>query len=254
MITRKELQEYAILKGLNLGSTEKDYLIDIALLSMSRHTKNNLIFKGGTCLYKFHKLNRFSEGMDFSAISVETDTLISHLLLDFERFGIKASQHKKKEPHNSILITLRIEGPLFTGKSSSYASLGIDINLKYPVILAPELLSYNSLYPEIPVIHSLCMKPEEIFAEKMRAIIIRNRARDLYDLNFLLEKGIHSTTEIIEKKLEYYNLHFDIDKVIKRLKLFEQYWKKELIGFTSVLQDFNHVKNNVRHKLMEYYR
>ena len=38
-------------------------------MSISNHTKNELVFKGGTCLYKFYKFNRFSEDIDFSALS-----------------------------------------------------------------------------------------------------------------------------------------------------------------------------------------
>ena len=89
MITRKELEEIARLKGLSLGNTEKDYLLDIALLSISKNTKNELVFKGGTCLYKFYKLNRFSEDLDFSAVKkTNINLLIKNIISDFERFGI----------------------------------------------------------------------------------------------------------------------------------------------------------------------
>src|SRR3989344_73706 len=118
MIEKKDLQDYARLKGLSLGNAEKDYLLDIALLSISQRTKNELVFKGGTCLYKFNKLNRFSEDLDFSLIKdIDVDNLIGLLIKDFKKFGIKAVQYKKKEPFNSVLITLRIEGPLYAGRS-----------------------------------------------------------------------------------------------------------------------------------------
>src|SRR3990167_9382115 len=124
MITKKELQDYARLKGLTLGNAEKDYLIDIALLSISRNTKNELVFKGGTCLYKFHKLNRFSEDLDFSATDkIDLNKLISSIILDFEKFGVKVVLHKEKEQHNSTLITLRLEDPLFSGSTMTYASI-----------------------------------------------------------------------------------------------------------------------------------
>ncbi len=255
MITKKELEEYARLKGLSLGNAEKDYMIDIALLSISKNTKNELIFKGGTCLYKFHQLDRFSEDLDFSAVSeIDVNKIIEKIISDFKNFGIKVSEHRKREPFNSILITLRIEGPLFFGKPQGYANLGIDINFKSAVLLQPELLSYRSLYQEIPIVSSLCMQPKEIFAEKIRAIITRRRARDLFDLYFLMQKGIYAEQSIISKKMEYYNKKFDLKELINRISQLEQYWKKELAGFVQVLPDFNKVKKEVIEKLKTVYK
>ena len=254
MITKKELQDYARLKGLNLGNDEKDYLIDIALLSISNRIKNELVFKGGTCLYKFHKLNRFSEDIDFSAsFDVDLDVLSSHIALDFERFGIKAVIHKKKDFHNSILITFKIEGPLFSGKDVSCATLGMDVNLKSPVILEPEFLTYNSLYPDISRVSALCMRKEEIFAEKIRAIITRNRARDLFDLYFLIEEGASADESLVNKKMEYYDTKFDINELVKKVKAFEKSWEKELASFASSIPKFGVVSKKVIYMLKNNY-
>ncbi len=255
MITKKELQDFARLKNLTLGNAEKDYLIDIALLSISKNTKNELIFKGGTCLYKFYKLSRFSEDLDFSLTKdIDVNKLIEKILLDFQRFGINAVQHLKKEPHNSVLITLRIQGPLFTGNTRTYSSLGIDINLKSSVVLEPELLACNSIYPELPSINVLSMNPKEIFAEKIRAIMTRTRARDLFDLYFLLNKGVYSDKKLIEEKMEYYNQEFDIKKLNLRIKDLKEKWTKELKGFTSYLPNFEDVSKDVSNNLSKLYK
>ena len=253
MITKRELQDYA--KSLSLGNAEKDYLIDIALTSISSHTKNQLVFKGGTCLYKFYKLPRFSEDIDFRATSIiNVNELISQVIFDFNKWGVKAKVHQKKETYNSILITLRIEGPLFTGNSATYANLGIDINLKSPVIAEPELLTYNSVYPDISMVSALCMKQEEIFAEKIRAIMSRERARDLFDLHFLLNNGVYADKELINKKLEYYNDKFDLNKLITKMKALQGQWKNELMGFPSTLLEFDVVYKYVVACLQKRYR
>ena len=60
MITKSELLETAKLKGIsNAGYAEKDYLLELLLFSLAKNTKQELIFKGGTALYKFYKLERF---------------------------------------------------------------------------------------------------------------------------------------------------------------------------------------------------
>jgi hypothetical protein len=248
MITRKELQDYARLKKLALGNVEKDYLIDIALFSISKNTKRELVFKGGTCLFKFHRLNRFSEDLDFSAVSeLDVNAILKKVLSDFEKFGAKAALHKKKEPHNSILATLRIEGPLFSGKPQTYAHLGIDINLGSGLILDPELLSHRPLYRDIPEIPVLCMKQEEILAEKIRALATRKRARDLFDVHFLLNNGVVANTSLIRKKMEYYGEEFELKKI--NLNDFENRWEKELKGLTPSLPDFSEVKKYVYERL-----
>ena len=65
MIRKEELVEISSLKGLSVKNTEKDYLIDVCLHMTSRY-RDALVFKGGTALYKFHNLNRFSEDLDFT--------------------------------------------------------------------------------------------------------------------------------------------------------------------------------------------
>ena len=254
MISKKELMDIAKLKGLNLGNAEKDYLIDIALLSISRNTKNELVFKGGTCLYKFHKLNRFSEDLDFSVVSdIDIDILLSKLINDFQSFGIKIIKHKTRMPFDSMLVTLRIEGPLFSGIHLSYASLGLDFNFKSAVIIKPELKYYESNYQDIPSISIPCMTLEEIFAEKIRAIVTRKRARDLFDIYFLIKKSVFADRQIIENKMAYYNLNFNLKELLLRIKELRNYWLKELAGFTQNLPEFDEVAKQVAAYLKNKY-
>ncbi len=246
MITKKELQECAHLKGLSLGNAEKEYLIDMALLSISNHTKNELVFKGGTCLYKFHRLDRFSEDLDFSAITeINVKRLINSIIVDFEKFGIRVKNYRQKEPYQSLLVTLRIEGPLFTGKTQSYANLGIDINMKSQVYVEPEILSYTPIYQEIPTIHALCMRKEEIFAEKVRAIMTRDKARDVYDLWFLVQKGIKADADLIEKKLEYYKMHFQQEAFTNAIRQKNKIWHNELKPLLRTVPSFTAVRQAI---------
>src|SRR3989344_6778008 len=105
MITLDELKKIARMKGISkLGYEEKDYLLDVALFSLSKNTKNELVFKGGTCLYKFYKINRFSEDIDFSAVKdIDLDALIRKIIIDMSLFGIESAIKEKKEKYNSIL-------------------------------------------------------------------------------------------------------------------------------------------------------
>ncbi|MBI2574909.1 nucleotidyl transferase AbiEii/AbiGii toxin family protein [Candidatus Woesearchaeota archaeon] len=254
MLTRKELGEYAALKALNLGNAEKDYLIDMCLLSISRHTKNELVFKGGICLYKFHKLGRFSQYMDFSAAAaIDIGNLLAKIVADFSRFGI-AAKCQKKDAHNSTLASMSTEGPLFSGRPESRARMEIDVNRKSPVLLEPEALSYTPIYSELPPVRLLCMRQEEIFAEKVRALMTRQRARDLFDINHLLKAGVFAEKILIAKKMQYYGTGFEAGKAIAKIGSLAPYWKKELSGLVPSLPDFRSVSEYASKRMADLYR
>ncbi len=254
MITRKELGDFARLKGLSLGNAEKDYIIDVALLTISRNTKNELVFKGGTCLYKFHKLERFSQDLDFSAQQkIDVDRLMQKAAADFEKFGIKVSSLQKKELKRSITLKVSVEGPLYSGNPVSRASLHIDINKASKVLLEPEALTHSPLYQEVPAMSVLCMRPEEIFAEKIRALLTRQQARDLFDLHFLLKKGISADKLVVDKKMEYYGKKFNLGELFLKLAALKGRWLKELEPLTTSLPAFDDVHNYAVEKLKKLY-
>src|SRR3989338_1934327 len=243
MILLEELKEKAKIKNLSLGNAEKDYLIDLALFSISKNTRDELIFKGGTCLCKFYNLGRFSEDADFTATKpVNMDKLAENIISDLKLFGINCKLHTKKEPFNSVLLALRCEGPLFNGTPQTYSSVRIDVNFKSSIDMAPLLKNFSSIYQEIPTFYLLVMQEKEIAAEKIRAIITRDKARDLYDLWSMIAKGVEVDKITISKKLEYYGIKFDYDEFSKILGNKEFVWEKDLKLLLRYIPEFNEAK------------
>lgn len=229
MITKEELIKLRKLKGLDLEQVEKDYLLEIALSIISRETKNELVFKGGTCLYKFHKLNRFSEDLDFSAsAAIEHGVLFDGLVSGFSDYGVKAILKPTRQPFNSVLASLQMQGPLFDGNPRSLASIRIDINLKSEVDMPPVAQTLYSDYRDIIPFQVLCMTKEEIASEKIRAIITRDKARDVYDLWFLMRNGTRLDPDLLEKKMAYYGMGFDLKEFTSRLEDKKAGWEEDL--------------------------
>ena len=247
MISLDDFKRIAKLKGIkNIGHAEKDYLIEIILLSISKHTKDELVFKGGTCLYKFYKLNRFSEDIDFTLVKeIDLDGLLKRILLDLDSFGIKAEIKEKKEVFNSTLITLRLEGLLYRGNPQSTSNIGFDINKKSSIDMKPTPATYNSIYPDIPEFSLLVMQEKEILAEKIRAISSRKKARDVYDLWFLVNKGIKFDLDFVSKKLEYYKQNWDLKDFEKKIDEKKSIWETELKPLIQNVPDFETVKKDV---------
>ncbi len=254
MITRRTLEEFARKQKLSLGNAEKDYLLDLALRSISQHCPKELIFKGGTCLYKFHHLPRFSEDLDFSGLKmIDIHAFIQHIIADLEKEGIETQQHTRKEPHNSVLITLRLKGPLLNQSPMSAASVGIDINFKSEVVLAAEQKKYESIYPGVGSISIQCMDQQEIFAEKIRAFLTRFKARDLFDIYFLLHQDISASKKLIQTKMDYYQETFSLPTILEKISLFESIWHKEISGLTKDPLLFEEVSVFVKKKMKEKY-
>ena len=252
MIDEKELMKIAKIKAItNKGYAEKDYLQDIFLLLISRNTKDELIFKGGTCLYKFYGLGRFSEDLDFSAIKdINVEILLKSLISGLSVFGIKAEIEEKKYMHDSVLIGIRTYAILYRGTSISASKIRIDINLKSKVYFQ-KLQSYTSLYYEVPAFHILIMDEAEILAEKIRAIMSRNRARDIYDLWFLLNKNVKIDINLINKKLEYYNKRFNFNQFKEEILKCEKLWKSQMHSLADNIPKFDSVAEEILKKFSE---
>jgi len=73
---------------------------------------------------------------------------------------------------------------------------------------------------------------EEILAEKARAILTRQRGRDIFDCWFLISKGVRINKKFIKKKMSYYKQKFTIDKLKKTIeKISPQSLKDDLEKF-----------------------
>lgn len=237
MITKELLLEIAKKKGLkNKEHIEKDYFQDKFLYELYKKT-NKLIFKGGTALYKIYGLPRFSEDLDFSVLGEFDEGVIEEVT---SKIGEIKTMKKLKD---SLQIKIGFKGIL-----TVYNTLRIDINFKN-VVFNYEVKNYISPYIDINPFSLRILNLKEILAEKIHSIFAREKARDLYDLFFLL-RFVEIDKKIIEKKLELFNMNFDFEKFKRKINGIENVWEKELKPFLLTdLVDFKVVKEFVLERL-----
>lgn len=242
MITKEELKEYAMARGLkNLGHAEKDYFQNIILFILSQNYGKNLVFKGGTALNKCFGLNRFSEDLDFTA---KEKISLAKLETGLKRFRIEF-ETENKEYANGLKAILRIKGPLYIGVPPSKCKLILDFSFRENILLKPRIKNIGRFLEEIPSFDVFVMQEKEILAEKTRAIMTRAKARDVYDLWFLLEKGILFDKDLVEKKLEYYKEKWSFDKFAESITMKKIVWETELKPTITTIPDFNKVKKEI---------
>jgi predicted nucleotidyltransferase component of viral defense system len=95
------------------------------------------------------------------------------------------------------------------------------------------------------------MDKEEIAAEKIRAILTRLSARDLYDLHFLLYQKTSLRKELVENKLAYYDLTFNQEAFEKKVGRLRRIWKKEIAALTPSMLDYEIAAQMVVEKTKE---
>lgn len=246
MIDMEELRRVARLKGIsNMGYAEKDYFQEILMLAISREAPG-LVFKGGTALYKFHGLDRFSEDLDFTgSISNKAIDKLASYLLDFGY----PTKVKIDRPKSGLLLTFVSEGFLYQGTPQTLGRVQMDIS-EGEVVSETEWKQFFPAYADIPSFRMRIMALEELMAEKVRAMLVRRKARDAYDIWFLLNKGISPSNDQIQKKLDHYGVELNALLIKDALEEIELIWDKELRSLMAASPDFKNVKKLIDKNLV----
>ena len=191
-------------------------------------------------------LNRFSEDLDFTAQNtLDVEEIGSFIVRDLEYFGVSSTFKKVNETWAGFSFKISAEGPLFT-REIEKCHVRVEISMRERIIAHPESRFIEVPYPDMLPFSILMMKPAELMAEKLRAIITREKARDVYDLWFLVRKGWITSVDLVDEKLSYYDEKFDISIFEESLERKGQIWKSELRPIIfGRLPDFSNVKSEI---------
>jgi len=231
MLSKSELMKVAEIKNLSLRNAEKDYLLELILYSLS-DLRSNLIFKGGTALYKFYNLNRFSEDLDFDIVGkrFDVDNLVKRALRSLELTGMQRTIHEKMMHGNEINIRFAVRGPLYDGSKNSMSRVTLNLSKREQPLLVQEKLFVPS-YQEIPSFELSVLDAKEIAAEKIRCIMTREKPRDVYDLWFLFKRGTSMDISLANRKLKIYRLKFDVKEFNQKVHEKRNMWVRDLKDF-----------------------
>lgn len=236
------MEEYAKIRNLNnMGHAEKDYFQNILLFIIYQRYGKEFIFKGGTALSKCFGMPRFSEDLDFTSQEKPNMQSIKEGL---QRFKLEYEIETEEYP-DGFKVIIRIQGPLYIGIKNSLCKLVLDVSLRETVLLAPEIKTLGRYLEEIPSFDVPVMQQQEIFAEKIRAIMMRNKARDVYDLFFLLGNGASFDRALAEEKLRYYKKRWNHKAFIASLNTKRDIWLTELAPLVPSVPPFVKVKQGV---------
>jgi len=243
LISREEIRNISKITGLKPFQQEKGYVQTMILKLLYLET-DNLIFKGGTSLFMFYHLPRFSQDLDFDIKgNVDTSKLLTKISRGLSLSGIHNNYKIQNSSEISISSIFSVEGPLYTSPVSRI-TVKLDFSFRENVILPTILNTFNPLYSDLLPFDVICMNPLEIIDEKVRAIFTRNQARDVLDLYIMLKnQELKLNRDIINQKLKYYNLTFSKESFRTSIEQKRHLWVEELQPLVLIsLPDFDNAE------------
>jgi len=255
MIQPGEIQRIAREAGVRDQQIEKDYVLSWILNGIAQYEKLSriIVFKGGTVLKKIYfKDYRFSEDLDFTLldIDVSNDQIFSWFKETFEYTRDEANIpleiiDNNEHEDGGINFYIGYIGPL--GGHGSKKKVKVDISRSEKLEFEP--VSKN-VYSDMKAHQLLCYQLEEVLVEKMRSVMQRMQARDLYDIWYLLELQEIKVDYLIDefsnkcksKGLSVTDFH---KKLEERLPQYKGRWKSTMIEQIKDLPDFEQVEREV---------
>lgn len=246
MLTRQQLQRIAQRERIGLQAQERDYLQHLLLALVYARTQA-VVFKGGTALRIVHHGGRYSEDLDFNASgsAAEAQKLWAEVVADLERYGIAAEVREAWPGQEGYSFDVSYRGPLFDGRDRTKGKVRVDLSLRSEAVETQrELVSpeYDDVRPFVVII----LTPEHLLAEKVRALLVRGKPRDVYDLWLMRGKGWRVDWRLVDRKLALYDLKFSPDLVQAALNRVARDWERDLRPLLPQLVAFEDARRAVQ--------
>ncbi len=226
MITAIDINKLAKKYQIDRYSIIREYIQLIFLKYLyTDKTGNEIYFKGGTLIHLLLKSFRFSEDLDFSTniavAGVEKRITKTIKKMQTEIPGIRFEF--KKRWHDAFT------GQIYYNIAGMKSPLTVKIEISgrdKPLTKAITLLETE--FPIIPYPLIVHLDWEEVFAEKIRALIVRRKGRDLFDLWFLFSKAVQFNLAMTKKKLSFYDINPDVNIISELKKCITEFKDKEI--------------------------
>lgn len=204
MITKEQIQTLSKKKKIDQDTILREYIQIIFLKELYQEKSSQKIyFKGGTALHLLFSTPRFSMDLDFTS-ELSSSSLKKIVKKAVERVGseipditLKESKKKTNDSFSKILS-------YYPKKRKHPLNVVVDFSLREKPVKPVQKTVLETDFPitGLPVIIHLAW--EEIMAEKIRALLVRGKGRDLYDIYYLLVKDINIDWKMVREKMKIY--------------------------------------------------
>ena len=195
MITQDAIKKLAIqYRTSEFPNIVREYFQHLFLSQLYRLEKSgNLLFKGGTALRIIYGSPRFSEDLDFSIFRVEQyikkefiEDLFATVLAEIEKTG---SIKVELGPKPGVTAEGYYGDATFSIYDYQPISVSINISARNGRDIKGEI---DSIANDFVPIYNIFHLPQEVLVDEkiFDALLRRGKARDFYDLYFIMRKGV----------------------------------------------------------------
>ncbi len=228
MLTKAQIQRIAQRNGVGMQVQERDYLQHLILWLLYRRSQE-LIFKGGTALRLVYGGNRYSEDLDFNG-SEDTsalEALWQEVVGGLEDFGIVAEIRNRWDSDVGYGFDVSFQGPLHEGRDRSKGKVRVDVNQR-PEEVETHRELVTSPYDDVRPFVVTALALDHLLAEKLRALLVRGKPRDLYDIWLLLRQGVEPDLTLVERKLALYDRTWTREALEEAMENVRAGWERDL--------------------------
>jgi predicted nucleotidyltransferase component of viral defense system len=248
MLTRAQIQRIARRNGIGMQAQERDYIQHL-LLWLLYVRGQSLILKGGTALRTVYGGSRYSEGLDFNGSEsllplTDLRQLWQKTVRGLGDFGVVAEIRSEWESKAVYSLDVRFLGPLFDGRDRSEGAVRVGVNREPEEVDAKREL-VTSEYDDVRPFVVTVLTAEQLMAEKIRAVMVRGKPRDLYDLWLMLGLGVRPEHQVIERKLAAYGIDWHLRRLMDSFELVQIGWERDLRHLLPQYVPFETAKQGV---------
>ena len=256
-IILQRLQEYRCNSKETYEAALKEIIQEIALLGLWRAKFfEKAAFYGGTALRILYGLDRFSEDLDFSLLTVDKsfslDKYNNAILRELESLGFAVSVENKDKKHSTPIRSAFIKSntkELFIRiginendrkqlHSNAVVKIKIEVDTEPPLKFSKE----TKLIPFLGPFSITTMTLPDLFAGKMHALLFRDfsgwvKGRDWYDFTWFLSRQAPLSIIHLEERMKQLG-HLDLKQSLSPERLKNMYMNRvESLDIISAQND-----------------
>lgn len=183
MLSSDTLHELAVKNQTTELNVRREYTQHLFLSYFYQQPQSvNIFFKGGTALRLMYNSPRFSEDLDFSTPSSSITAIedaVQNTLTEVEREGI-GTEIVESTPTTGGYLAI-IEVHLAQEKTAAH----IEISFRDTDAQGEVITIVSDFVPPYTI---MGLAEDQLVKQKMRALLLRRKPRDFYDLYFILRK------------------------------------------------------------------
>jgi hypothetical protein len=228
MLTQAQIQHIAQRNDVWMQVQERDYVQHLMLGLLYARTQE-LAFKGGMALRLVYGGQRYAEELDFDGPedAAALKTLWGKIVAGLEDVGVVAEMRRPSGSDVGYTFDVGFRGPLYDGRDCSEGVVWVDVDWRPEVVESCQELVHPE-YDDVRPFAVTVLMLERLLADKVRAMLVRGRPRDLYDIWLLCHRGVRPDPALIERELARYGIRWEPGVLREALECVRDDWERDL--------------------------